>query len=42
MSGPVPAMRPELLALFERAELAKYLTEEEMAELESVAAKGGQ
>jgi succinate dehydrogenase / fumarate reductase, flavoprotein subunit len=28
---PVPAMRPELLALFEKSELAKYMTEEELA-----------
>jgi succinate dehydrogenase / fumarate reductase flavoprotein subunit len=26
----VPDMRPELLRLFERSELAKYLTEEEL------------
>ncbi|NUR50115.1 MAG: fumarate reductase/succinate dehydrogenase flavoprotein subunit [Hamadaea sp.] len=28
---PVPTMRPELLALFEQSELAKYMTEEELA-----------
>jgi succinate dehydrogenase / fumarate reductase, flavoprotein subunit len=28
---PVPAMRPELLALFERTELSKYLTDEELS-----------
>ncbi|GAA1588693.1 fumarate reductase/succinate dehydrogenase flavoprotein subunit [Actinoplanes couchii] len=31
---PVPAMRAELLALFERSELSKYLTDEELAEVE--------
>jgi succinate dehydrogenase / fumarate reductase, flavoprotein subunit len=30
---PVPAMRDDLIALFDRAELKKYLTEEEMAAL---------
>jgi succinate dehydrogenase / fumarate reductase, flavoprotein subunit len=30
---PVPPMRPDLAALFEREELAKYLTAEELAEL---------
>jgi len=29
----LPAMRPELIELFEHSELAKYLTEEELAEL---------
>ncbi|MEU8659416.1 fumarate reductase/succinate dehydrogenase flavoprotein subunit [Actinoplanes philippinensis] len=33
---PVPRMRNELFDLFERSELAKYLTEEELAELEAV------
>lgn len=28
---PVPTMRPELLALFEKSELAKYMTEDELA-----------
>jgi succinate dehydrogenase / fumarate reductase flavoprotein subunit len=32
---PVPAMRDELLALFERSELSKYLTDEELAEVEA-------
>jgi succinate dehydrogenase / fumarate reductase, flavoprotein subunit len=27
---PVPPIRPDLLALFDRAELAKYLTSEEL------------
>ncbi|BBH64696.1 succinate dehydrogenase flavoprotein subunit [Actinoplanes sp. OR16] len=31
---PVPRMREELLGLFERSELAKYLTDEELADLE--------
>ena len=35
---PVPSMPPQLLALFDRSEMAKYLTEEELAELDSVAA----
>ena len=30
---PLPAMRPDLLALFEQGELKKYLTEEELADL---------
>ncbi len=30
---PLPKMRPDLLALFDKAELNKYLTEEELAEL---------
>ena len=34
---PVPAMRPELLRLFDRAELAKYLTDEELAEFDALA-----
>ncbi len=32
---PLPAMRPDLLALFELAELKKYMTEEELAGLPS-------
>jgi succinate dehydrogenase / fumarate reductase flavoprotein subunit len=32
---PVPAMRLDLLELFERSELAKYLTDEELAELDA-------
>jgi succinate dehydrogenase / fumarate reductase flavoprotein subunit len=32
---PVPAIRRDLLDLFDKSELKKYLTEEEMAELES-------
>jgi len=34
----VPSIPPQLLALFDRSEMAKYLTEEELAELDSVAA----
>ncbi|MGE5827829.1 MAG: FAD-binding protein, partial [Micromonosporaceae bacterium] len=37
---PIPAMRPELLALFDRAEMAKYLTEEELAEYDAAVAAG--
>ena len=32
---PVPTIRRDLLDLFDKSELKKYLTEEEMAELES-------
>ncbi|MGH3716548.1 MAG: fumarate reductase/succinate dehydrogenase flavoprotein subunit, partial [Micromonosporaceae bacterium] len=35
---PLPTMRPELLALFDRGELSKYMTEEELAELDSAVA----
>ncbi len=35
---PVPSMPPRLLALFDRSEMAKYLTVEELAELDSVVA----
>jgi succinate dehydrogenase / fumarate reductase flavoprotein subunit len=28
---PVPAMRPDLLELFDKAELGKYMTEDELA-----------
>jgi succinate dehydrogenase flavoprotein subunit len=38
---PVPAMRPELIALFERSELAKYLTEAELTDLQPVDAAAG-
>jgi succinate dehydrogenase / fumarate reductase flavoprotein subunit len=30
---PIPAIRPDLLALFDRAELKKYMTSEELADL---------
>ena len=36
---PLPKMRPDLLALFERSELAKYLTEEELSEYDAVVAE---
>jgi succinate dehydrogenase / fumarate reductase flavoprotein subunit len=36
---PVPPMRLELIRLFDQAELAKYLTEEELAEFDSIAAE---
>jgi succinate dehydrogenase / fumarate reductase flavoprotein subunit len=32
---PLPKMRRELLALFDRSELAKYLTDEELAEYDA-------
>jgi succinate dehydrogenase / fumarate reductase, flavoprotein subunit len=35
---PIPAIRPDLLALFDKAELKKYMTEEELAGLPSAAA----
>jgi succinate dehydrogenase / fumarate reductase flavoprotein subunit len=38
---PLPRMRPELLALFDRTELAKYLTEEELADLDAMVAGRG-
>jgi succinate dehydrogenase / fumarate reductase flavoprotein subunit len=31
---PLPKMRPELLALFDRAELSKYLTDDELGEID--------
>ena len=34
---PLPVMRDELIQLFDRAELAKYLTEEELAEYDALA-----
>ncbi|MFV2108317.1 fumarate reductase/succinate dehydrogenase flavoprotein subunit [Micromonospora sp. LOL_015] len=34
---PLPKMRPELIKLFDRAELAKYLTDEELAEFDALA-----
>ncbi|MET7747126.1 fumarate reductase/succinate dehydrogenase flavoprotein subunit [Micromonospora sp. NPDC005367] len=33
---PLPKMRPELIGLFDRAELAKYLTDEELAEFDAL------
>ncbi|HEX5740092.1 MAG TPA: fumarate reductase/succinate dehydrogenase flavoprotein subunit [Pilimelia sp.] len=35
---PVPTMRPELIQLFDRGELAKYLTDEELADFDALAA----
>jgi succinate dehydrogenase / fumarate reductase, flavoprotein subunit len=34
---PLPKMRPELIDLFDRAELEKYLTDEELAEFDALA-----
>ncbi|MFC0528037.1 fumarate reductase/succinate dehydrogenase flavoprotein subunit [Phytohabitans kaempferiae] len=34
---PLPKMRPELIQLFDRAELSKYLTDEELAEFDALA-----
>ncbi|MDP9797706.1 succinate dehydrogenase / fumarate reductase flavoprotein subunit [Catenuloplanes nepalensis] len=33
---PLPRMRPELLRLFERTEMSKYLTDEELAEFDAL------
>jgi succinate dehydrogenase / fumarate reductase flavoprotein subunit len=38
---PLPTMRPELMQLFDRAELSKYLTDEELAEFDALAGKAG-
>jgi succinate dehydrogenase / fumarate reductase flavoprotein subunit len=37
---PVPAMRPDLLALFDRAELRKYMTEDELTGLPAATEAG--
>jgi succinate dehydrogenase / fumarate reductase flavoprotein subunit len=37
---PVPKMRPELIRLFDRAELAKYLTEDELADFDAQRSAG--
>jgi succinate dehydrogenase / fumarate reductase flavoprotein subunit len=37
---PVPKMRPELIRLFDRAELAKYLTEDELADFDAQSSAG--
>jgi succinate dehydrogenase / fumarate reductase, flavoprotein subunit len=37
---PVPRMRPDLLALFDRTEMSKYLTDEEMAVYDDAVAAG--
>jgi succinate dehydrogenase / fumarate reductase flavoprotein subunit len=34
---PLPKMRPELIRLFDRTELSKYLTDEELAEFDALA-----
>ncbi|MFX0591722.1 fumarate reductase/succinate dehydrogenase flavoprotein subunit [Melissospora conviva] len=34
---PVPAMRPELIGLFDRGELSKYLTDEELDDVDALA-----
>jgi succinate dehydrogenase / fumarate reductase flavoprotein subunit len=34
---PLPVMRPELIQLFDRTELSKYLTKDEMAEFDAQA-----
>jgi succinate dehydrogenase / fumarate reductase flavoprotein subunit len=36
---PLPKMPPELMKLFDRAELAKYLTDEELAEFDALTAE---
>jgi succinate dehydrogenase / fumarate reductase flavoprotein subunit len=38
---PVPPMRPELIQLFDRAELAKYLTDDELAEFDASVQEAG-
>jgi succinate dehydrogenase / fumarate reductase flavoprotein subunit len=38
---PLPKMRPELLALFDRTEMSKYLTEEELAPFDEAAVAAG-
>jgi succinate dehydrogenase / fumarate reductase flavoprotein subunit len=38
---PLPTMRPELIELFDRAELSKYMTEEELADFDAAAAASG-
>ncbi|WP_346538327.1 fumarate reductase/succinate dehydrogenase flavoprotein subunit [Micromonospora sp. DPT] len=38
---PLPTMRPELIGLFDRAELAKYLTDEELAEFDALTEEAG-
>ncbi|GAA4353310.1 fumarate reductase/succinate dehydrogenase flavoprotein subunit [Angustibacter luteus] len=39
---PVPAIRPELLTLFERTELSKYLTDDELAVFDEASGRGGE
>jgi succinate dehydrogenase / fumarate reductase flavoprotein subunit len=37
---PLPPMPPELIELFDRAELAKYVTDEELGEFDRATAAG--
>ncbi|HEX5540966.1 MAG TPA: fumarate reductase/succinate dehydrogenase flavoprotein subunit [Micromonospora sp.] len=37
---PLPKIRPDLIQMFDRAELAKYMTEEELAEFDAGVASG--
>ncbi|GAB4103253.1 fumarate reductase/succinate dehydrogenase flavoprotein subunit [Micromonospora taraxaci] len=39
---PLPKMRPELIGLFDRAELAKYLTDEELTDFDALVADAGE
>jgi succinate dehydrogenase / fumarate reductase flavoprotein subunit len=39
---PVPAIRPDLLTLFERSELAKYLTDDELAVFDDASGRAGE
>jgi succinate dehydrogenase / fumarate reductase, flavoprotein subunit len=39
---PVPSMRSELIGLFDRTELSKYLTDSELAEFDSLAKEATQ
>jgi len=39
---PVPTMRPELIQLFDRTELSKYLTADEMVEFDALAKEAGE
>jgi succinate dehydrogenase / fumarate reductase flavoprotein subunit len=37
---PLPKMRPELIKLFKRTELSKYMTEGELVDFDAVAGEG--
>ncbi|GGK16718.1 succinate dehydrogenase flavoprotein subunit [Pilimelia terevasa] len=39
---PVPTMRPELIRLFDRTELSKYMTDEELAAFDALAEEAGE
>ncbi|MEK8109393.1 hypothetical protein NKG94_41835 [Micromonospora sp. M12] len=39
---PLPKMRPELIGLFDRAELGKYLTDEELADFDALVDDAGE